>query len=397
MVKSELPAKVDVGVMEVVAGAGFSVAVTVKFSLPDVPPPGAGFTTTTGKVPVAATSLVGIAAISSVDETTVVVTAAPLKSIVDPNMKFVPCTASVKPGLPAGVEVGAIEVTVGTGLFAAVTVNVCAFEVPPPGAGFTTVTAAVPVALTSAARIVTVSVVLEIKVVARGEPFQSTVALETKLEPSTVSVKPELPAAVETGEIEVVIGAGFKTVNVCALEVPPPGAGFTTVIAFVPANVISDAKIVAVSCVGEINTVVLGEPFQSTTDDVTKFVPVTATVKLDPPARVDVGLIEVTVGTGLFAVITVNVSAFEVPPPGAGFTTVTAAVPVALTSAARIVTVSVVLEIKVVARGEPFQSTVALETKLEPSTVMVKSELPAKVDVGVMEVVAGAGFIIVNV
>jgi hypothetical protein len=94
---------------------------------------------------------------------------------------------------------------------------------------------------------------------------------------------------------------------------------------------------------------------------------------------------------------TVNVCAFDVPPPGTGFTTVTAAVPVAFTSAARIVAVIVVLEIKVVTRGEPFQSTIALETKLEPFTVMVKSELPAKVEVGVMEVVAGMGFIIVNV
>ena len=51
-------------------------------------------------------------------------------------------------------------------------VNVCAFDVPPPGAGFTTVTFAVPVAATFAAGTMAVSCVAELKVVTNGEPFQ---------------------------------------------------------------------------------------------------------------------------------------------------------------------------------------------------------------------------------
>ena len=45
---------------------------------------------------------------------------------------------------PVGVLVGASEVRVGTGFAAALMVNARAFEVPPPGAGFTTVTCALP-------------------------------------------------------------------------------------------------------------------------------------------------------------------------------------------------------------------------------------------------------------
>ena len=64
----------------------------------------------------------------------------------------------------------------------------------------------------------------------------------------------------ETGEIEVVVGTGFGaavTVNVCALDVPPPGAAFTTEIEAVPVAATSAARIVAVICVEETNEVVL--------------------------------------------------------------------------------------------------------------------------------------------
>ena len=93
-------------------------------------------------------------------------------------------------------------------------VNVCTFEMPPPGNGLTTVTAAVPVALTSDADIVAVSVELEIKVVERAEPLQFTTEPETKFVPFTVSVKSELPAIVEVGEMEVVVGTELLTANV---------------------------------------------------------------------------------------------------------------------------------------------------------------------------------------
>jgi len=67
----------------------------------------------------------------------------------------------------------------------------------------------VPTVATSDASIVAVKVVLETNVVDREEPFQFTADAETKFVPFTVSVKPELPAVVEVGVMEVVVGTGF--------------------------------------------------------------------------------------------------------------------------------------------------------------------------------------------
>jgi hypothetical protein len=114
----------------------------------------------------------------------------------------------------------------------------------------------------------------------------------------------------------------------------------------------SEAGTVAVSCVEETNVVVREVAPQRTVEVETKFVPVTVKVNCVPPAVAQLGLIEVIVGTGL---LIENVCAFDVPPPGAGFTTVTLAVPVAATLAAGTMAVSCVAETKVVTNGEPFQ------------------------------------------
>ena len=132
---------------------------------------------------------------------------------------------------------------VGTGL---VMVKVWLPEVPPPGVGLTTVTLAVPAVATSLAKIVAVSCVAETKEVALGDPFQLTVDEASKPVPLAVRVNWALPAVVEVGDIEVRVGLAWVTVNVCALEVPPPGVGFTTVTEKVPAWEMSPAVIVAV-------------------------------------------------------------------------------------------------------------------------------------------------------
>jgi len=115
-----------------------------------------------------------------------------------------------------------------------VTVKVCEPDVPPPGAEFTTVTADVVGVVRSEVRMAAVSVVLETNVVARAEPFHWTEEEATKFVPVNVSVKPLLPAVVEVGAIEVRTGTGLLIVSVCALEVPPPGAEFTTVMEACP-------------------------------------------------------------------------------------------------------------------------------------------------------------------
>jgi hypothetical protein len=194
------------------------------------------------------------------EEINVVVSGAPLKSTVDEVTKLAPLTVKTKPVLPAEVEVGLRELVVGTEFIAVVTVNVCAFDVPPPGVGFTTVTLEVPTVVTSAAVIIAVSVELETKVVARDEPFHSTTEPDTKFVPLTVRVKSELPAEVEVGFSESLVGTGLLIVNVSTFEVPPPGVGFTTVTGRLPPVARSEARIFAVSVVLEMKLVVRLKP-----------------------------------------------------------------------------------------------------------------------------------------
>src|SRR5947208_4637057 len=97
-------------------------------------------------------------------------------------------------------------------------VNVTEFDVPPPGAGFTTVTDAVPTVATFAAGTIAVSCVEETNVVVKGEPFQLTVEVETKLVPFTVKVNWPLPAMVDVGLIEVMVGFAASTVLAVAAD-----------------------------------------------------------------------------------------------------------------------------------------------------------------------------------
>src|SRR2546425_167961 len=78
-------------------------------------------------------------------------------------------------------------------------------------------------------------------------PAKFTTEFVTKFVPLTVSVKAPSPTFLLVGKMLVVVGAGLLTVNVCALEVPPPGVGFVTVMLNVPAVVRSLAGIDAVN------------------------------------------------------------------------------------------------------------------------------------------------------
>jgi hypothetical protein len=90
------------------------------------------------------------------------------------------------------------------------------------------------------------------------------------------------------------------------LEVPPPGAGFVTVMLDVPAVVKSLAGMEAVTWVALTKLVVRGEPLKFTIESVTKLVPFTVNVKAASPTFLLVGEMLVVVGTGL---LTVNVPA----------------------------------------------------------------------------------------
>jgi len=121
-------------------------------------------------------------------------------------------------------------------------------DVPPLWTGFTTVIDDVPILATSAELISAVISVEETNVVVRREPFQSTTDAFTKFVPSTVRVNPRSPTVVDAGEREVITGAEPGIiVNIAPVEVPPPGAGFVTVIVEVPRFVISAESIAAVT------------------------------------------------------------------------------------------------------------------------------------------------------
>ena len=179
------------------------------------------------------------------------------------------------------------------------------------------------------------------------------------------------------------IAGALAIVNVCALDVPPPGLGFTTVIDAVPAVATRGAGTVAVSCVEETKLVARGAPFQFTVEVETKFVPLTVNVNCGSPAEAQVGLSELMAGAALI----VNVAAPEFV---AQVPTVTEAVPGVAMSAAGTVAVSRVEDTNVVASGLPFQFTVEVETKLLPFTVSVNCGPPAAVQFGLSELIVGA-------
>jgi hypothetical protein len=283
-VKLPLPATAVAGLMLLIVGAGLLM---VNVTAPDSPPPGAGLKTVTFAVPAVATSLAGMAAVSWVLETKVVVRSLPFQRTTEPLTKFVPVMVRVNPPLPATAVAGLMLLIVGAGLLM---VNVTAPDSPPPGAGLKTVTFAVPAVATSLAGMVAVSTVLETNPVVRSLPFQRTTELVTKFVPVMVSVNPPLPATVVAGLMAVIVGNGFVMVKVAVLDVPPPGAGLKTVTFAVPAVATSLAGIVAVSTVLETNPVVRSLPFQRTTEPLTKFVPVMVRVNPPLPATAVAGL-----------------------------------------------------------------------------------------------------------
>ena len=147
---------------------------------------------------------------------------------VAPLAKPVPVRVRVNAAPPAVALVGESDVRPGD---EPVTANVTEALVPPPGAGFVTVTGKLPTVKRSAANIEAVSFVALTKVVLLAVPLKFTTEPFTKLLPFTVSVKAAPLNVALVGEIVVIVGAGLLLlmVNVCAPVVPPPGVGFLTV------------------------------------------------------------------------------------------------------------------------------------------------------------------------
>ncbi len=189
-------------------------------------------------------------AVNVVALTNVVGCGAPFQSTTELLTKLVPVSVIVNAGTPALTVFGEIEVSVGTGLLAALTLKFTEFDGPPPGFGLLTKTAGVPALATSVVRIVAVTCVEFTNAVVLFAPPKLTTEPLTKLVPFTVNVNPPEPAATPVGDNEVTVGTGFDggvIVNVTVFDSPPPGVGFVTATKGVPVLATSVARIAAVS------------------------------------------------------------------------------------------------------------------------------------------------------
>jgi hypothetical protein len=145
--------------------------------------------------------------VSFIELTNVTARLAPPNVAVAPLMKPVPFTVSVNAPEPTSTELGTSGgVITGTGLF---TAKLTEFEAPPPGAGFVTTTAGVPVAAISPARTAIVTCPEFTNVTARLAPPKVAVAPLTKLEPFTVSVNAAPPTIAEGGTSDAITGTGL--------------------------------------------------------------------------------------------------------------------------------------------------------------------------------------------
>ena len=192
-------------------------------------------------------------------------------------VKLAPLTVRVKPALPAGAVAGEIEVIVGIPLppEAGPMEKPNAFDAPPPGEGVTTVTGIVPAFNKSLAGITAVSCVGLTKVVPRLLPFHCTLEEETKFCPLTLMVTPLAPAVPAAGAMDVMKGAGLVIKTPVAVDRPPPGAGFITLIAPVPEACTSAAVIATASNVELTKLTGRAELFHSTWELETNPVPPT--------------------------------------------------------------------------------------------------------------------------
>jgi hypothetical protein len=123
---------------------------------------------------------------------------------------------------PAGGEVTLTEGKVVSA--AAVTVNVCLVEGPPPGVGVKTVTWWEPAVAMAEAAIVAVSVPAFGMFVFKAVPSHWMKDEFVKLEPLAVSVKPAEPATAVEGKILLRVGAGLFRVTVTDLTALLPAA-----------------------------------------------------------------------------------------------------------------------------------------------------------------------------
>src|SRR5215469_1942867 len=222
---------------------------TVKESCEEVPPPGAGLDMSMVAVPAWVRSLAG----------TKTITCELFRNARGRGERFAPTVhpaeaSGEKPDplistsvslLPAAALEGFRDDAVGFGLSGPVIAKLTEGE-PTTRLGVNTATLPEPTAAILLAGTDAVSWVAFTNVVASTVPFQVTGSLAAKLLPLMVRVKAAPPALVLAGESEAIAGASGRNgsiVKPTAVEVPPPGAGFTTVTSTEAGEAISEARI----------------------------------------------------------------------------------------------------------------------------------------------------------
>jgi hypothetical protein len=210
-------------------------SVTASASADDTPPPGAGLKTVMESMAAVARLVAGIVAMSEKPLLKVEDTLAPFTCTIAVFAKFVPVTVKDKAGLPAMTPAGESEVSVGTG-FALVTWSVRKFDGPPPGAGFDTEMEREPTAARRLAGRATVREVALTEDGVKAAVFTCTDAPFTKFMPITVRLSPAVPARTLVCDRDEIMGTGFRTGSKRVFDVPPPGAGFKTVMESEPAE-----------------------------------------------------------------------------------------------------------------------------------------------------------------
>jgi len=170
----------------------------------------------------------------------------------------------------------------------------------------------------SAALMAACNSVLLTKVVARSAPFQRTTEEARNSLPLTLTVKAGSPTVALEGDKDARLARRLYMLKVMEFDVP--ATGLNTVTSAVPAVAMLAALMAACNSVLLTKVVTRSLPFQRTTEEETKPLPLTVRVKAGSPARALEGAKEVMVGTGL---LMVKGAALEVPPPGAGLNTVT--------------------------------------------------------------------------
>ena len=230
------------------------------------------------------------------------------------------------------------------------TINCAGVLVEEPGAGLLTVKAPMPWFCRSAAVRATCNEVELATVVGRADPFHNATELDSNPVPIIIIVA-GAPGRTVRGEMEVIAAVGLVTLKVAAGDVPPPGVGFCVVIELAELPLRAAAGTVAFTSVALTKVVVSVVVLKTITVDDKNPVPVMSNGVSPDPATTLAGVILLMAGVGS---LTEKSSAADVPPPGAGFTTVSLATAAVVKLLAGRVAPRFVAEVNVVATARPF-------------------------------------------